>query len=50
MQTLSYGASRDEEVGTLVLADPYQIGRVIGRGGLGVVCEATHMRLPGRLA
>lgn len=50
MQTLSYGFSRDDEVASLVLAEPYRIGRVIGRGPLGVVCEASHARLPGKLA
>ena len=33
-----------------VVADKYQLVRLIGEGGMGVVFEATHLRLRQRLA
>ncbi|MSP63718.1 MAG: serine/threonine protein kinase [Myxococcales bacterium] len=37
----------DIEVGTIV-AETYQVTRLIGRGGMGAVWEAKHLRLPGK--
>src|SRR5688572_807765 len=39
MQSLAVGS---------VVAETYQVTRLLGRGGMGMVWEANHLRLPGR--
>jgi serine/threonine-protein kinase len=44
------GASRTEvDVGD-VLVDKYRVERIIGTGGMGIVVEATHLKLKDRVA
>src|SRR5690242_16525154 len=52
-RTLRSTASEEDggaEFTGLVLQDTYTLGRCIGRGAMGEVYEATHVRLPGRMA
>jgi serine/threonine-protein kinase len=49
METLSYGQTVPGTDG-VILQETYRLVRQIGFGGMGVVYEATHTRLPGRFA
>jgi hypothetical protein len=49
MDTLGYDQVRGRATG-VVLGDSYIVGRRIGRGAMGEVYEAQHVRLPGHFA
>jgi eukaryotic-like serine/threonine-protein kinase len=49
MRNLSYD-NGPAWAGSVLLADTYLLGRLIGRGGMSETFEATHARLPGRFA
>ena len=44
---MSTGSESTVQLGT-VIAATYQISALIGRGGMGSVWSATHLRLPGK--
>src|SRR5262249_34904598 len=50
MNTLTYDRGELGRWAGVVLHDTYRLGRRIGRGAMGEVYEAGHVRLPGRLA